>query len=238
MSSAKSDADQELQNFRDVPHSLVRRTIAARLTEAKQTVPHFYMVVRCEVDSLYTLRRALNSEAAEVKISISDLIVRAIALALRRTPAANVAYGETTMRYFDDVDVAVAVATPRGLITPILRQADRKGPRDLAAEMQILAERARAGRLKPHEYMGGTAGLSNLGMFGVEEFSAIINPPQASVFAVGTGVQTPVVRDGAIKSVTLMTSTVSFDHRAIDGDLAARFVATYKELLENPEALL
>lgn len=226
------------ESFRDVPHSMVRRTIASRLTEAKQTVPHFYMVVRCEVDALYALRRHLNSQASEVKVSVNDFVVRAVALALRRTPEANATYSDTAMRFFHDVDVAAAVATARGLITPILRQADRKQPRDIAREMHELVERARAGRLKPHEYMGGTATVSNLGMFGVEEFSAIINPPQSCIFAVGTGVQSPVVRNGKIEVVTVMTTTVSFDHRVIDGDVAARLTASYKEFLEHPEQLL
>ncbi|HWW58891.1 MAG TPA: dihydrolipoamide acetyltransferase family protein [Sphingopyxis sp.] len=234
----EAGADAGSLGYRDVAHSSVRRMIARRLTEAKQTVPHFYVVARCEIDGLLDLRRRLNDDRSAAKVSVNDLVVRAVALALRQVPEANVSFDETALRYYDAVDVAVAVATPRGLITPILRHADTRDPRDLAVEMRELADRAKAGRLKPHEYMGGSASVSNLGMFGVEEFSAILNPPQSCIFAVGAGVEQPVVRNGALVAATVMTTTISFDHRAIDGDLAARLVAAYKTLLEDPDSLV
>lgn len=233
-----SSTEAPAPGYRDVPHSLVRRTIAQRLTEAKRTVPHFYLTVRPHIDALLALRKRLNAEETDRRVSVNDLIVRAVALALRETPEANVSFEEAALRYHDAVDIAVAVATPRGLITPILRDADARHPRDLARELAELADRARAGRLKPHEYMGGTASVSNLGMFGVEDFTAIVNPPHSCIFAIGAGREQPVVRDGQVVPATLMATTISFDHRSIDGELGGRLAAAYKRLIENPEALV
>lgn len=230
--------DPNAPAHRDVPHSVTRRMIAARLTESKQNVPHFYLVVRAEVDRLMAMRRDLNAAAPDAKVSVNDLVIRAVALALAEHPGTNVSFLEDAIRHHDAVDVAVAVSTPRGLITPIVRGADRKHPRMIAGEMRELAARAQTGRLKPAEYLGGTASVSNLGMFGVEEFSAILNPPHACIFAVGAGLPQPVVRDGAIVPATVMTTTISFDHRAIDGDAGARLAGAYKALLEAPERLI
>jgi pyruvate dehydrogenase E2 component (dihydrolipoamide acetyltransferase) len=224
--------------YRDVPHSPVRRMIAQRLTQSKQTIPHFRLTVRCEVDALFDLRKTLNAEDPTARVSMNDLVVRAVALALRETPDANISFEDAAMRHYDAVDVAVAVATPRGLITPILRNADTKHPRELARELGELAERARAGRLKPREYMGGTATVSNLGMFGVEAFDAIINPPHSCIFAVGAGSPQPVVRDGKVVVATVMVTNISFDHRSIDGDLGAKLASAYKRLVEKPELLV
>lgn len=238
MSDLPAETAPPSPGYRDIPHSLVRRMIAQRLTEAKQTIPHFYLTVRPRIDTLLATRKRLNAEAPDRRVSVNDLIVRAVALALREVPETNVTFEEAALRYYDAVDVAVAVATPRGLITPILREADTKHPRDLARELAEMAERARAGRLKPHEYMGGTASVSNLGMFGVEEFSAIVNPPHSCIFAIGAGMEQPIMVEGRVVPATLMATTISFDHRSIDGDVGARLASAYKRLVENPEALI
>lgn len=223
---------------RSVPHSAMRRTVAARLSESKSTVPHFYMRATCEVGGLLVLRRQLNDAFSHARVSVNDLIVRAVALSLQRVPAANVAWTDAAMLQFDRVDVSVAVATPRGLITPIVRDADRKPITALAAEMRDLVERARAGKLAPHEYQGGCSSVSNLGMYGVEEFTAIINPPQATVFAIGAAEDRAVVRDGSLVAATVMTVNLSIDHRAIDGAIAAELLASFKSLIEQPALIL
>jgi len=219
-----------------VPHTMTRRTIARRLTEAKQQVPHFYLTVSCAIDRLLGLRTQLN-EAATAKVSVNDLVVRAVALALREVPAANVWWGDDAVFQCDSADVAVAVATPRGLVTPIVRNADTKSAAAISAEMKELVERARRGRLRPEEYNGGNISVSNLGMYGIESFSAIVNPPQSCILAVGAGEQRPVVRDGQVAIATMMTVTASVDHRAVDGAVAAQLLAAFKRLVEQPEAL-
>ncbi|MEK1904758.1 MAG: 2-oxo acid dehydrogenase subunit E2 [Pseudomonas sp.] len=219
-----------------VPHSMTRLTIARRLTESKQQVPHFYVKGACRIDALLALRKKLNA-ASQAKSSVNDLIVRAVALALREVPEANVSWGEKAMLKHQQVDVAVAVATPRGLVTPIVRNVEQKQPQQIAGEIQELAGRARAGRLKPHEYQGGTVTVSNLGMFGVEEFSAIINPPQSMIFAIGAGQEQVIANEGKIEVGTMMNVTVSVDHRAVDGAVAAQLFAAFKRLIEHPEDL-
>jgi pyruvate dehydrogenase E2 component (dihydrolipoamide acetyltransferase) len=224
--------------YTDIPHSNTRRVIAQRLTEAKQQVPHFYLTIDCRIDRLLALRAEANAALDEVKLSVNDFIVRAVALALKRVPAANASWGDSAIRLWQDVDVSVAVATPSGLITPVVRGADRKTVGAISAEVKALAGRAREGRLKPQEYQGGGFTISNLGMHGIREFAAIINPPQACILAVGAGEQRPVAVDGALAVATVMTCTLSVDHRVVDGAVGAEFLAAFKKLIEQPIALL
>jgi len=220
--------------YTDVALSPMRRTIARRLTEAKATIPHFYLTVDIEMDAVLGLREQLNTRLAPDKLSVNDFILRAVALSLRAVPEANAAWAETAIRRFTDIDIAVAVATPEGLITPIVRQADRKGLGEISAEVKALAARARDGGLKPEEYQGGGFTISNLGMYGVREFAAIINPPQACILAVGAADPRPVVKAGALAVATVMSVTLSVDHRTVDGATGARFLAALKGLLEDP----
>lgn len=233
--SATSQAKES--DFTEVPHTMTRRTIARRLTESKQQVPHFYVKASCEIDALLALRQRLNEQSTD-KISVTDLIVRAVAVALREVPDANVSWGEKAMQRYQRIDVAVAVATPRGLVTPIVRDVTNKSIRTVSSEMKDLAARARESKLKPEEYNGGNVSVSNLGMFGVEEFTAIINPPQSLIFAIGAGSQRPIVRSGKIDIATVMTVTLSVDHRAIDGAVAAQVMSAFKRLIEDPQALV
>ena len=224
--------------YTDIPHSNTRRVIAQRLTEAKQQVPHFYLTIDCRIDRLLALRAEANAAQSEVKLSVNDFIVRAVALALKRVPAANASWGESAIRQWHDLDISVAVATPSGLITPVVRSADRKTVGAISEEVKALAARAREGRLKPQEYQGGGFTISNLGMHGIRDFAAIINPPQACILAVGAGEQRPVVVDGALAVATVMTCTLSVDHRVVDGAVGAEFLAAFKQLIEQPVALL
>ena len=219
--------------------STMRKIIAERMSASKREVPHFYMTVDCEIDELLKVRGELNRRAAPAKISVNDFVIRACALALREVPAANVSWeGEGAIRKYNVVDVAVAVATDGGLITPIVRDADRKGLLEIAGEMQDLAARARDGKLMPEEYQGGSFSISNLGMYGVKQFDAVINPPQACILGVGAGEKRPVVRDDAIVPATVMSCTLSVDHRTVDGAIGAELLAAIKRLLEYPPAML
>ena len=223
--------------FTEVPHSSMRRTIARRLAESKSTIPHFYLTVECRMERLLALRAEINA-AASRKISVNDFIVRAVAVALREVPQANVGWTETAMRQYAQADVAVAVSTDTGLITPIVRAADHKTLSQISAEIADLAARARAGQLRPEEYQGGSFSVSNLGMHGVGAFSAIINPPQAAILAVGASQQKPVVENGELKVGTVMACTLSVDHRAIDGALAAQWLAAFQRAIEAPLSML
>ena len=240
--SAKALADMLGMGHRQEPLSNMRKTIAARLTEAKQTVPHFYLTVDCALDALLKVRAELNSRAEAsgggYKVSVNDFVIRAAALALKKVPAANASFDPEGMLFYDHADVSVAVATPAGLITPIVKAAETKGLAEISAEMKDLAARARDGKLKPEEYQGGTFSVSNLGMFGVREFAAIVNPPQGAILAVGAGEQRPVVKDGALAVATVMSCTLSVDHRAIDGAVGAAFLAAFKPLIEDPLTML
>ena len=240
--SAKALADMLGMGHRQEPLSNMRKTIAARLTEAKQTVPHFYLTVDCALDALLKVRAELNSRAEAsgggYKVSVNDFVIRAAALALKKVPAANASFDPEGMLFYDHADVSVAVATPAGLITPIVKAAETKGLAEISAEMKDLAARARDGKLKPEEYQGGTFSVSNLGMFGVREFAAIVNPPQGAILAVGAGEQRPVVKDGALAVATVMNCTLSVDHRAIDGAVGAAFLAAFKPLIEDPLTML
>ncbi len=236
---ARQLADLLGMKYEARPNSGFRKTIARRLTEAKQTIPHFYLTLDCRIDALLDLRKKLNVSASDGgKVSVNDFVIRASALALRKIPDANVSWSEDAILAYQDVDISVAVATPNGLITPIIKQADTKSLRQIAAEMKDLAARARDGKLKPQEYQGGTFSISNLGMFGIREFAAVINPPQSCILAVGNGEQRPVVEDGALKIATVMTATLSVDHRAVDGALGAEYLAAFKTLIEDPYSLL
>ncbi|WP_454732592.1 MULTISPECIES: pyruvate dehydrogenase complex dihydrolipoamide acetyltransferase [Cupriavidus] len=223
--------------FTEIPHSNMRRTIARRLGESKSTIPHFYLTADCRMERLLALRAEINA-AAPRKISVNDFVVRAVAVALREVPAANVGWTDAAMRQYHQADIAVAVSTDAGLITPIVRAADQKPLSRISEEIADLAARARASQLRPEEYQGGSFSVSNLGMFGVSEFSAIINPPQAAILAVGATQAVPVVEDGALRAGQVMRCTLSVDHRAIDGALAAQWLAAFKRLLENPLAML
>ncbi len=226
------------------PHDNMRKTIAKRLTEAKSTVPHFYLSIDCELDALLALRGQLNAAAPEVdgkpayKISVNDMVIKAHALALQAVPDANASWTDSGMLKHKHSDVGVAVAIPGGLITPIIRKAEQKGLSTISNEMKDFAARARDRKLQPQEYQGGTTAVSNLGMFGIKDFSAVINPPHATIMAVGAGQQRPVIKDGAVATATVMTVTLSTDHRAVDGALGAELLAAFKKLIENPMGML
>lgn len=232
-------------SYEIVPHDNMRKVIAKRLVEAKGTIPHFYLTVDTELDALLALRAQLNDAAPKGadgkpawKISVNDMVIKGLAVALQRVPDANVTWTEGGMLRHTASDIGVAVSIPGGLITPVVRNAEKKRISEIATEMKDLAGRARQKKLAPSEYQGGTSAVSNLGMFGVKHFGAIINPPHASILAVGAGVQTPVVRDGKVEIRTIMTCTLSVDHRAVDGALGAELLAAFKELIENPASML
>ena len=229
----------------DIPHEVaklgaVRKIIAKRLTEAKQTIPHIYLTVDVRLDALLKLRGELNAalEARGIKLSVNDMIIKALALALRQVPKCNVSFAGDNLISYSRADISVAVAAPSGLITPIIVGADAKPISVIATEMKVLAEKARAGKLQPHEYQGGTASLSNLGMFGIKQFDAVINPPQAMILAVGAGEKRPYVIADALAIATVMSVTGSFDHRAIDGADGAELMGAFKALIENPLGLV
>ena len=231
-----------------VPHDNMRKTIARRLVEAKSTIPHFYLTLDCELDALLALRAQLNAaapmrktdkgEVPAYKLSVNDLIIKAMALALRDVPTANVSWTETAMVQHRHADVGVAVSIPGGLITPIVRKADEKTLSVISNEMKDMAARARNKKLKPEEYQGGTTAVSNLGMFGIKDFSAVINPPHATILAVGAGEERAVVRNGEVKIATMMSVTLSTDHRAVDGALGAELLVAFKRHVENPMGML
>ena len=223
--------------FERVPLDAMRRTIARRLVEAKQTVPHFYLTADVDISRLLTLREEANS-AISSKLSINDFVIKALALALQRVPAANAVWGEDAILRYKHSDVGVAVAIEGGLFTPVIRNAETKSLSTISAEMKDLAARARERKLLPHEYQGGAASVSNLGMYGVREFAAIINPPQSTMLAVGAGQRRPVeAPDGSLRFTTLMTVTLSCDHRVVDGALGAQLLAAFKAVIENPITL-
>lgn len=223
---------------RRVPHTGMRRAIARRLTESKQNVPHFYLSVDCRMDALLALRAQANHGGA-VKLSVNDFIVRAAALALREVPEVNVSWHEDAIEYHAGADISVAVATDGGLVTPIVRDADVKSLSAIAGEIVELAGRAKINRLKPEEFTGGSLTVSNLGMYGISQFAAIINPPQAAILAVGAAERRPVVNEaGELVAATVMTVTLSADHRAVDGAVGARWLAALRTLIENPVRIL
>lgn len=226
------------REFEEVKVSNMRRVIAERLQEAKQTIPHFYLTVDCEIDKLLAMRKDLNGRSDDYKISVNDFVIRALALALRKVPDANAEWAGKTIRKYKAADVAVAVAIEGGLITPVVRDADQKGLASISNEMKELAQRAREGKLAPEEYQGGTFSISNLGMYGIKQFDAVINPPQAGILAIGTGEQRPVVRDGALDIATVMSVTLSCDHRVVDGAIGADLLTAFKGFIEDPLTML
>jgi pyruvate dehydrogenase E2 component (dihydrolipoamide acetyltransferase) len=229
---ASSPAVMPQGSFEAIPHDNMRRTIARRLVEAKQTVPHFYLTNDCDIGALLKLRAEVNAAAEGFKLSVNDFVIKALALALRDVPDANVTWTDNAMLRHSSVDVAVAVAMP------VLRNAAGRRISELSNEMKDLAERARARKLKPEEYQGGTSSVSNLGMYGIREFAAIINPPHATILAVGAGEERAVSRNGQIISAQMMTVTLSADHRAVDGALAAELLARFRHYIEHPLAML
>ncbi len=225
--------------FRDENTTQMRRTIASRLTTSTQTVPHFYLTIEVEMDSAVDLRKQINAALSEdKKVSLNDIVIKTAAAALMQHPNVNASYQDRSIRHYERADISVAVAIPDGLITPVVRNANAKGISAIAAEVKELAGRARDKKLKPEEFTGGTFSISNLGMFGIEEFTAIINPPEAAILAVGAAQPKPVVRDGEIVVRNVMKVTMSCDHRVIDGATGAAFLKTFKQMLENPLLLV
>ncbi|MBP2533542.1 pyruvate dehydrogenase complex dihydrolipoamide acetyltransferase [Agrobacterium tumefaciens] len=227
-----------------VPHDGMRKVIAKRLVESKQTVPHFYVSVDCELDTLLALRAQLNAAAPEkdgkpaYKLSVNDMVIKALALALRDVPDANVSWTESNMVKHKHSDVGVAVSIPGGLITPIIRKAEEKSLSTISNEMKDYGKRAKERKLKPEEYQGGTTAVSNMGMMGVKSFSAVINPPHATILAVGAGEERAIVKKGEIKIANVMTVTLSTDHRCVDGALGAELIGAFKRYIENPMGML
>ncbi|NBB47209.1 pyruvate dehydrogenase complex dihydrolipoamide acetyltransferase [Rhizobium sp. CRIBSB] len=247
---AKGPSDEAvLKNFAEgsydlVPHDGMRKTIAKRLQESKQTIPHFYVSVDCELDALMALRAQLNAASPEkdgkpaYKLSVNDMVIKALALALRDVPDANVSWTDTNMVKHKHADVGVAVSIPGGLITPIIRKAETKSLSTISNEMKDLGKRAKDRKLKPEEYQGGTTAVSNMGMMGVKSFSAVVNPPHATILAVGAGEERVVVKNGEMKIANVMTVTLSTDHRCVDGALGAELLGAFKRYIENPMGML
>ena len=239
VTAAAPPAPPATAQYEDRPNSTMRKVIARRLAESKQTAPHFYLSMDCELDALLEVRRTLNARLDDAaRISVNDMVIRAAALALSQVPEANASWSEDAIRVYGSVDISVAVAIDGGLITPVIRDAQHKGLSQISAEMKELAARARDGKLAPEEYQGGTFSISNLGMYGVREFAAVINPPQGAILAVGEGSKRPVVRDDALAIATVMTCTLSVDHRVVDGAVGARLLAAFKRLVEDPLLML
>ena len=241
MSDSQVLALYEQGSYELIPHDGMRRTIAQRLTASTQTIPHFYLTIDCDIGKLLAAREEINAAAPKdkdgkpaYKLSVNDFVIKALALALQRIPDANVSWTEGGMLKHKHSDVGVAVAMPGGLITPIVRQAETKSLSVISNEMKDLAARARGRKLKPNEYQGGTTSVSNLGMYGIKDFTAVINPPQSTILAVGAGEERAVVRDGKIEAAHIMSVTLSCDHRAVDGALGAELLGAFKALIENP----
>jgi pyruvate dehydrogenase E2 component (dihydrolipoamide acetyltransferase) len=244
---APSMSDQQVRalfeegSYEVVPHDGMRRTIAQRLTQSTQTIPHFYLTIDCNIGKLLAAREEINGSAPKdkdgkppYKLSVNDFVIKALALALQRVPDANVSWTEGGMLKHKHSDVGVAVAIPGGLITPIIRKAETKSLSAISNEMRDLAARARARKLRPQEYQGGTTAVSNLGMYGIKDFTAVINPPHATILAVGAGEERAVARNGKIEAAHIMSVTLSCDHRAVDGALGAELIGAFKTLIENP----
>ncbi|MBI4274410.1 MAG: 2-oxo acid dehydrogenase subunit E2, partial [Rhizobiales bacterium] len=228
-------------SYEIVPHDNIRKIIAKRLVEAKQTIPHFYLTVDCDIGKLLAAREEINVKAPKdkdgkpaYKLSVNDFVIKALALALQRVPDANVTWTEGGMLKHKHSDIGVAVAIPGGLITPVVRKAETKSLSAISNEMKDYAARARARKLKPEEYQGGSSAISNLGMYGIKDFSAVINPPHATILAVGAGEERAVARGGKIEAAWIMSCTLSTDHRAVDGALGAELIGAFKALIENP----
>jgi pyruvate dehydrogenase E2 component (dihydrolipoamide acetyltransferase) len=226
------------EGFIELPLSTMRKVIARRLAESKQTIPHFYLSIEVELDALLALRQQLNAKSDAYKLSVNDFIIKACGLALAKVPRANALWGGDRILQSRSCDVSVAVALEDGLVTPIVRAADKKGLAAISTEMKAMIEKAKAGKLMPEDYQGGAFSLSNLGMYGIKEFAAVINPPQGSILAVGKGEQRPVVKGGALTVATMMSCTLSCDHRVVDGALGAQFLDAFKKLIEDPLTMM
>jgi pyruvate dehydrogenase E2 component (dihydrolipoamide acetyltransferase) len=245
MSDQQVRALFEEGSYEVVPHDGMRRTIAQRLTQSMQTIPHFYLTMDCNLDKLLALREQANAAAPKdkeskpaYKLSVNDFVVKAMAVALQRVPDANVSWTDGGMLKHKHSDIGVAVAMPGGLITPIVRKAETLTLSVISNRMKDFAARARTRKLKPDEYQGGTSAVSNLGMFGIKDFTAVINPPHATILAVGTGEQRAIVRDGKVEIANMMSVTLSCDHRAVDGALGAELLGAFKQLIENPMTMM
>jgi pyruvate dehydrogenase E2 component (dihydrolipoamide acetyltransferase) len=222
--------------FTELPITSMRRVIARRMVESKLTTPHYYLTVDCEIDALLRMRKEIN-EAAGLKLSVNDFLIKAAALTMKQVPAVNSSWSEDAILRWESADIAVAVAIDEGLITPIIKSAEKKGLQQISAEMRDLGTRARAGKLKLNEFQGGTFSLSNLGMFGIKDFTAVINPPHAAILAVGVGEERPVVKNGALAVATVMSCTLACDHRVVDGAVGAQWIQAFKKIVEAPGML-
>jgi pyruvate dehydrogenase E2 component (dihydrolipoamide acetyltransferase) len=243
---AVTSAGRVAEEYTSIPNSGMRKTIAKRLTESKQQVPHFYLSLDCELDTLLEARKQMNDAAEKAagkdkpayKLSVNDMVIKAVAMALRDVPAANASWTDAAILQYNNVDISVAVAIDGGLITPIVKNADQKGLAQISNEAKDLIARARAGKLQPSEYQGGGFSISNLGMYGIKNFNAIINPPQGCILAVGAGEERVVVKGGQFKAVMMMTVTLSCDHRVVDGAVGAEFLSAFKRYIETPVLML
>jgi pyruvate dehydrogenase E2 component (dihydrolipoamide acetyltransferase) len=237
--NARALADAYGMKYTAIPNNNIRKIVAQRLQESKQTVPHFYLTIECRIDDLLSARKQINEMSnGQYKVSVNDFVVKAAALALKAYPPANTAWTDEAILQFEDADISIAVATPNGLMTPIVKAAQNKSIKDISVEIKDLAMRAREGKLKPQEFQGGTFTVSNLGMFGIREFGAIINPPQSCILAVGAGVEQPVVNNGKVEVGTIMNCTLSVDHRSVDGAVGAEYLQIFKKYIENPASIL
>ena len=229
----------ENENFEIVKNSPMRKTIAERLVKSKNEAPHFYLSLDCNIDELLKVRKALNSKSNdEYKISVNDMIIKASSVSLLKVPKANASWENENTKYYHNTDISVAVAIEGGLITPILKNVQSKGLLEISMDMKNLANKAKDGKLQPEEYVGGSFSISNLGMYGIKEFSAVINPPQSCILAVGSGEKRPIVINDEISIATIMTVTLSCDHRVVDGAVGAEFLSVFKDLIENPSLML
>ncbi|MBX9977703.1 MAG: pyruvate dehydrogenase complex dihydrolipoamide acetyltransferase [Alphaproteobacteria bacterium] len=237
-SSHTTTAPESLSGYVDIPLNMMRKVIAKRLVESKQTIPHFYLTISCEIDALLSARAQINETREKAdKISVNDFVILAVAKALKAVPDANVSFHDNIIRKYHQTDISVAVAIDGGLVTPIIRNASAQSLGTISSTMKQLAEKARAGKLQPEEFQGGSFCISNLGMYGVDQFQAIINPPQACILAIGAGTQQAVVKNGNLTIATVMNATLSVDHRAVDGALGAQFLAAFKGFMEAPLTL-
>ena len=229
----------ESKNFEIVKNSAMRKTIAERLVKSKNEAPHFYLSLDCNIEELLKVRKTLNSNSNdEYKISVNDMIIKASSATLLKVPKANASWENENTKYFTNTDISVAVAIEGGLITPIVKNVQSKGLLEISNDMKNLASKAKDGKLQPDEYIGGTFSISNLGMYGIKEFSAVINPPQGCILAVGSGEKRPIVINNEISIATIMTVTLSCDHRVVDGAVGAEFLSEFKNFIENPSLLL
>ncbi len=238
----KSDNTSSIENnnFIEIPNSNMRKIIADRLTNSKQNIPHFYLTVDCQIDELLSLRKELNnrSKDGKFKLSINDFVISAVAQSLVKVPETNSSWTKSSVIQYKNIDISIAVALDEGLITPVIRDANHKGLADISNEMKELVHKANTNKLLPEEFKGGTFSISNLGMYGIKEFSAVINPPQGAILAVGKGEERPVVKNGALAVATVMTCTLSCDHRVVDGAVGSKFLTQFKEFIEDPVSMM